>query len=49
MAIRDWEKYSQPTLDELKIIEEKYHIKIGEIKILEKPIINKINKQINEI
>lgn len=40
LLVRDWDKYSPATLDELKAMEIKYSIKIGEIKNVEKPIIN---------
>lgn len=41
LAMRDWDKYPQPTLDELKVIEEKYHLKVGELKVVNKPEIIK--------
>lgn len=48
LIVRDFNKYPHPSLDELKIIEEKYSIKIEELKVVDSPYKNKPNDISNE-
>jgi len=38
VVIRDFDKYPSPTVDDLRMIEGKYKIKVGEIKNIVSPV-----------